>query len=131
MIGVDSNQILAQASLKSGLYFNHWGYALKGTVQHFEGIGRLIGTNIIIQPELSYRYASSTLNLSGQYLISDQFGSDLGLSLNWMYKPSPHVQWNLILQKWLISESRFFAPISDFSYQPFYANFQMLIFLNN
>jgi hypothetical protein len=131
MIGVDSNQILAQASLKSGLYFNHWGYTLKGTVQHFEGIGRLIGTNIIIQPELSYRYASSTLNLSGQYLISDQFGSDLGLSLNWMYKPSPHVQWNLILQKWLISESRFFAPVADFSYQPFYANFQMLIFLKN
>jgi hypothetical protein len=131
MIGADSNQILAQASLKSGLYFKHWGYALKGTIQHFQGIGRLYGTNIIVQPELSYRYDNSTFNLAGQYLMSDQFGSDFGLSINWMYRPSPYVQWNLIVQKWLVSESQFFVPTTNFSYQPYYVNFQMLIFLKN
>lgn len=129
IIGADSNQILAQASLKSGIYLEHWNYALKGTIQHFEGIGRLVGTNIIIQPELSYRYENSSLTLAGQYLISEQFESDLGLSVNWMYKPSQFIQWNLIVQKWLVTESRFFIPLTDFPYQPFYASFQMLIFL--
>lgn len=129
IIGADSNQILAQASLKSGIYLEHWNYAIKGTIQHFEGIGRLVGTNIIIQPELSYRYDNSSLTFAGQYLMSEQFESDYGLSVNWMYRPSQYIQWNLIVQKWLVTESRFFIPLTDFPYQPFYANFQMLIFL--
>ncbi len=131
ILGTDSNQILAQASFKSGITLKHWGYAVKGTVQRFEGLNKIYGTNVIIQPELSYRYQRSTFSINGQYLISEQFGEDQGLSLNWMFQPSPFFQWKLTAQRWLVSETTFFLTNPNFTYRPFYLNFQMLIFLKN
>jgi len=131
ILGADSNQILAQASFKSGITLKHWGYAVKGTVQQFHGLNKIYGTNVIVQPELSYRYQRSTFSVTGQYLISEQFGEDAGLSLNWMFQPSQFFQWKLTAQRWLVSETTFFLTNPNFTYRPFYLNFQMLIFLKN
>jgi hypothetical protein len=131
ILGVDSTQELLQASAKSGVSTKHWGYFIKGTYQQFVGLSRIYGTNIIIQPELSYRYAKSTLSVNGQYLISEQFGEDVGFALNWTFSPSSFFTWRLTAQRWLISETTFFNITNPNSTKQFYLNFQMLITLNH
>lgn len=131
ILGPDSNQVLVQTSLKSGLKRKHWGYAVKGTLQRFSGLQRVYGTNVILQPELSYTYAKSSLSVYGQYLISEQFGRDYGFSLNWTLSPSPFFTWRLTAQRWLVSETTFFLTNPAIDYKPFYLNFQMILTLNN
>ena len=131
ILGVDSNQMLGQVSFKSGVNFRHWGYFVKGTLQDFTGLSKIYGRNVIIQPELSYSYPKSTLSVSGQYLVSEQFGRDAGFALSWMFRPSNFFQWKLTAQRWLISETTFFLTNPNYSYQPYYVNFQMIITLKH
>ena len=131
ILGVDSTQELLQASFRSGISTKHWGYFVKGTYQQFVGLSRIYGTNIIIQPELSYRYTKSTFSVNGQYLISEQFGEDFGFALNWTFSPSSFFTWRLTAQRWLVSETTFFNTTNPNSTKQFYLNFQMLITLNH
>lgn len=131
ILGIDSNQVLGQISFKSGVNFGHWGYFVKGTLQEFSGLNRIYGRNVIIQPELSYSYPKSTLSVTGQYLVSEQFGTDAGFALNWIFKPSNFFQWKLTAQRWLVSETTFFLTNPNYSYQPYYVNFQMILTLKH
>lgn len=131
ILGVDSTQELVQLSAKSGVSTKHWGYFIKGTYQRFSGLSRVFGVNYIVQPELSYKYQKSTLALTGQYLLSEQFGEDIGLALNWTFSPSNFFTWRLTAQRWLISEATFFTPGIFDNGNRFYLNFQMIVTLNN
>lgn len=131
ILGVDSNQVLSQISFKSGIQMEHWGYSLKGTLQEFSGLNRIYGRNIIIQPEIGYNYAMSVFSVSGQYLISEQFGEDFGFGLSWSFKPSEFFQWKVSAQRWLASETAFFLTNPDFSYSPYYGTIQMILTLKH
>lgn len=125
--GVDSAQLLVQSSWKSSLSFDHWYYSLKGTYQEYHGLTRLYGTNVIVQPEVGIKVGRVSLSVVGQYLQSDQFGEDYGIQLNWSFSPSAFFMWRLSAQRWLASDASFFLTDSSYPYQPWYANFEMVI----
>ncbi len=125
--GGDSTQKIEQYNIKSGLKFSHFYFGIKVTYQYYAGLIRVYGVNKTIQPEIGISYKKLDAKITYQYLQSDQFGKDNGLTAFFNFRPSTFFAWQFTLQRWTKSELNFFINEKPEYIKPLFMNINAII----
>jgi hypothetical protein len=95
------------------------------TYEKYNGINRLYGQNIIVQPTLGFHSKLLQADMSYSFMKSQQFGMDRGMLLNIIISPAPNFYWKISGQRWLKKELIYFIENVDPLVKPWYLTISM------
>lgn len=124
------NQEIAQASITSDFHARQFTYGVKGSYEKYTGLTQLWGENYILEPHVGFRGKKGEVFFSYQYLKSQQFSVDNGLTFRVSFSPSQFITWQASGQKWLAKDRNFFLIQAPGYVAPWYVDFKIIIHLN-
>lgn len=128
--GFDSTQLLLQANARYGYSLKRWRFGLQAQYTRFEGLTKLYGENLMIQPEIGLKLEHLYFTAAFQHLWSDQFHRDYGMQFRSGFAFSEYVDFDLTMQRFLPTEYVLFIDQALEYQKPFYVKFSVNVHLN-
>lgn len=113
---INHHLVVTAGKLKLGLI---------STYEKFQGINRLYGENIIVQPTIGFHSKLLQADMGYSFMKSEQFGKDKGMLLNIIISPSNNFYWKISGQRWLKKELIYFVEHIDPLVKPWYLTISM------